>query len=34
MTIKAALGLPERVQRRLAGKRVTIDGQTLAVDTQ
>jgi acetyl esterase len=34
MTIKAALGLPERVQRRLAGKRVTVDGQTLAVDTQ
>jgi acetyl esterase len=33
-TIKAALGLPERVQRRLAGKRVTVDGQTLAVDTQ
>ncbi len=33
-TLKAALGLPEGVQRRLAGKRVTIDGQTLAADTQ
>ena len=34
MTLKATLGLPEAVQRRLAGRRVTIDGQTLAVDTQ
>src|SRR4051794_9290165 len=33
-TLKAALGLPERLQRRLAGKRVVLDGQTLAVDTQ
>ena len=33
-TLRAALGLPERVQRMLAGRRVTIDGQTLAVDTQ
>ncbi len=33
-TLRAALGLPERVQRVLAGRRVTIDGQTLAVDTQ
>jgi len=34
MTAKIALALPERVQRRLAGKPVTVDGQTLAVDTQ
>ena len=34
LTFKAALGLPERVQRALAGKRVTLDGQTLATDTQ
>ena len=34
LTLKAALGLPERVQRALAGRRVTIDGQTLAADTQ
>src|SRR3954468_7846056 len=33
-TLRAALGLPERVQRVLAGRRLTIDGQTLAVDTQ
>jgi len=32
--LRAALGLPERVQRVLAGRRVTMDGQTLAVDTQ
>ena len=34
LTLKAALGLPEPVQRILAGPRVTIDGQTLATDTQ
>jgi acetyl esterase len=34
LTLRAALGLPEGVQRRLAGRRVTLDGQTLAVDTQ
>ena len=34
IALRAALGLPERVQRVLAGRRVTIDGQTLAVDTQ
>ncbi len=34
ITLRSALGLPERVQRVLAGRRVTIDGQTLAVDTQ
>jgi acetyl esterase len=34
VTLRTALGLPERVQRVLAGRRVTIDGQTLAVDTQ
>ena len=32
--LRATLGLPERMQRMLAGRRVTIDGQTLAVDTQ
>ncbi|MDO9454978.1 alpha/beta hydrolase [Nocardioides sp.] len=30
----AAMALPEAVQRRLAGKPVTIDGQTLAADVQ
>ncbi len=34
LTLKGALGLPASVQRSLAGKRVTVDGQTLAVDTQ
>lgn len=34
LTLKAVLGLPEPVQRRLAGKRVVRDGQTLATDTQ
>ena len=34
IALRAALALPERVQRVLAGRRVTIDGQTLAVDTQ
>jgi acetyl esterase len=33
-TLRTALALPERVQRVLAGRRVTIDGQTLATDTQ
>lgn len=32
--LRVALGLPEPVQRALAGRRVVIDGQTLAVDTQ
>ncbi len=34
VTLRVALGLPEPVQRLLAGRRVTVDGQTLAVDTQ
>jgi len=34
LTLRAALGLPEGAQRRLAGRRVTLDGQTLATDTQ
>ncbi len=34
MTLKGALGLPEPVQRMLAGRRVVRDGQTLATDTQ
>ena len=34
LTLRAALGLPEAAQRRLAGRRITIDGQTLATDTQ
>ncbi len=34
IALRAALGLPERAQRMLAGRRLTIDGQTLAVDTQ
>ena len=34
LMLRAALGLPEGVQRVLAGRPVTIDGQTLAVDTQ
>jgi acetyl esterase len=32
--LKAALGLPEPVQRVLAGRRVVRDGQVLATDTQ
>ena len=34
MTLGGALGLPEPVQRALAGRRVVRDGQTLATDTQ
>jgi acetyl esterase len=34
MTLKGVLGLPEPVQRVLAGRRVIKDGQTLATDTQ
>ncbi|MGA8246529.1 MAG: alpha/beta hydrolase fold domain-containing protein, partial [Nocardioides sp.] len=34
LTLRTALALPERLQRVLAGRRVTIDGQTLATDTQ
>ena len=33
-TLRAAMALPERVQRVLAGRRLTVDGQTLATDTQ
>ncbi len=32
--LRATLGLPEGVQRALAGRRLTLDGQTLAADTQ
>ena len=32
--LRGALALPEPVQRVLAGRRVTLDGQTLATDTQ
>jgi acetyl esterase len=34
LTLRAAMSIPPRVQRLLAGRRVTIDGQVLAVDTQ
>jgi len=34
LTLRAALGLPQGAQRRLAGRRLTVDGQTLATDTQ
>jgi acetyl esterase len=34
LTLKGALGLPEPVQRVLAGRRVVRDGQVLATDTQ
>ena len=34
LTLRGALALPAGVQRRLAGKPVVRDGQTLAVDTQ
>ena len=32
--LRAAMGLPEPVQRRLAGRPVVVDGQTLAADLQ
>ena len=32
--MRAAFALPEPVQRALAGRRLTLDGQTLATDTQ
>jgi acetyl esterase len=32
--LRAALALPEPVQRVLAGRRMTVDGQTLAADSQ
>jgi acetyl esterase len=34
LTLRTALALPERAQRVLAGRRLTVDGQTLAVDMQ
>jgi acetyl esterase len=34
VTLSTVLGLPEPMQRRLAGKLVEVDGQTLATDTQ
>jgi acetyl esterase/lipase len=34
LALRAALALPEPGQRLLAGRRVTMDGQTLAVDIQ
>ena len=34
LTLKAVLGLPEPVQRRLVGRPVIKDGQTLSTDTQ
>ena len=34
LTLRAALALPESAQRRLAGRPVVLDGQTLAVETQ
>ncbi len=34
LTLRGLLALPEPVQRALAGRRLVIDGQTLAVDTQ
>ena len=34
LILRAALGLPEGAQRRLAGRRLTVDGQTLATDIQ
>jgi acetyl esterase len=34
VTFTTALGLPESVQRRLAGKPIEVDGQALATDTQ
>jgi acetyl esterase/lipase len=34
LTLRAALGLPPAAQRLLAGRPITLDGQTLATDTQ
>src|SRR4051812_21784580 len=34
LVLRALMRLPERVLRTLAGRPVTIDGQTLAVDVQ
>lgn len=34
LAYEAAMNLPEQVQRRLAGKPIVVDGQTLATDTQ
>jgi len=34
LILRAAMGLPERVQRAVLGKPVVIDGQTLAAETQ
>jgi acetyl esterase len=34
LVLRALMGLPERVQRRLAGPPVTIDGHNLAAETQ
>ncbi len=34
VVLRAAMGLPERVQRALLGKPVVLDGQTLAAETQ
>ena len=34
LTLRGALALPEPVQRRLAGRPIVRDGQTLATDTQ
>ena len=34
LALRTALGLPERVQRLLAGRPVVVEGQTLATDTQ
>jgi acetyl esterase len=34
LSLRAAMALPERVQRALAGRRVVRDGQTLAADLQ
>jgi acetyl esterase len=34
LALKATMGLPEAVQRRLAGAPVVLDGQTLAPETQ
>ncbi|MBI2245273.1 MAG: alpha/beta hydrolase [Nocardioides sp.] len=34
LALRAAMGLPERVQRLLGGRAIVRDGQTLAADTQ
>ncbi len=34
LALRATMGLPEAVQRRLAGKPIVLDGQTLAPETQ